>query len=107
MDGPKNTKTFSVKCEQIPLNPTFCLIYYKGEGQTFDKLIVDLHKLVDNMALTMHNICVILFHLWSIEVLVILWDIWIEDIQNINFWKGPMKYMFWQFDSEKKLKNVS
>jgi hypothetical protein len=59
------------------------------------------------MALTMHNICVILFHLWSIEVLVILWDIWIEDIQNINFWKGPMKYMFWQFDSEKKLKNVS
>ncbi len=63
MDAPKNTKIFSIKCEQIPLNPTFCLTYYKGEGQTFDKLIVDLHKLVDNMAIIVHNICVILFHL--------------------------------------------
>jgi hypothetical protein len=63
MDGPKNMKTFSIKCEQIPLNPTFCLTYYKGQGQTFDKLIVDLDKHVDNMALTMHNICVTLFHL--------------------------------------------
>jgi hypothetical protein len=59
----KIQKIFSIKCEQIPLNPTFCLTYYKGQGQTFDKRIVDLHKLVDNMALTVRNICVILFHL--------------------------------------------
>jgi hypothetical protein len=50
MDGPKNTKTFSIKCEQIPLNPTFRLTYYKRQGPNFYKLIVDLHIHVENMA---------------------------------------------------------
>jgi hypothetical protein len=40
------------------------------------------------MALTMHNIYVILSYLQSIEGLVILQDIQIEDIQNINFQKS-------------------
>jgi hypothetical protein len=37
------------------------------------------------MALTMHNIYVILSHSQSIEGLVILQDIQMEDIQNIIF----------------------
>jgi hypothetical protein len=45
------------------------------------------------MALTMHNIYVIISRLQSIEGLVILRDIQIEDIQNINFREGAMKYM--------------
>ncbi len=66
---------------------------YKAQGQTFDKRNVDLYKPLDHMALTMHNIYVILLHLRSIEGLVILRDIQIEDIQNINFREGAMKYM--------------
>jgi len=50
MDGPKNTKTFSIKYEQVPLNPTFCMTYYKGQGPNFYKLFVDLHIHVNNMA---------------------------------------------------------
>jgi hypothetical protein len=56
------------------------------------------------MALTMHNIYVILSHLQSIEGLVILQDIQIEYIQNINFHEGAMKYMNppKKFESPKK-----
>jgi hypothetical protein len=58
------------------------------------------------MALTMHNIYVIISRLQSIEGLVILRDIQIEDIQNINFREGAMKYMnppiFFESPKEKK-----
>jgi len=83
----------SIMQEQIPLNLAFCLTNYKAQGQTFDKLIVNLYNPLDHMALTMHNIYVILSRLQSMEGLVILRDIQIEDIQNINFRKGEMKYM--------------
>jgi hypothetical protein len=93
MDGPEHVLKNHIKWEQIPLTLAFCLTDYKAQGQTFDKRIVDLYKPLDHMALTMHNVYVILLHLQSIEGLVILWDIQIEDIQNINFWEGAMKYM--------------
>jgi len=54
----------------------------------------------NHMAFTMHNIYVILSHLWSIKRLVILWD-----IQNINFQKDIMKYMLAQIFFGKKEKN--
>lgn len=53
----------SIKHDQIILNPTFCLTSYKGQRQTFDKLIIDLHKPPNNTPLMMHNIYVILSHL--------------------------------------------
>jgi hypothetical protein len=93
MDGLEHVLKTSIKQDQIPLNPAFCLTNYKAQGQTFDKLIVNLYKPPNHMTLTMHNIYVILSRLQSIEGLVIMRDIQIEDIQNINFQKGSDKYM--------------
>jgi hypothetical protein len=107
MDGPEHIIKFSIKREQIPLNPIFCLIDYKGQGQTFDKLIVDLYKPQHHMASNMHNMHVILSHLRSIEGLVILRDIQIEDIQNINFQEGAMNCHKLLLKKKKKVFNDS
>ncbi len=59
-----------------------------------------MHKPPNNMPLTMHNIHFILSHLRAIEGFVILWDIKIEDIKNVNFWKGVMQYTLQQNNYE-------
>jgi ATP-dependent exoDNAse (exonuclease V) alpha subunit len=43
MDAPEHVFKKYTKWEQILLNPAFCLTDYKAQGQTYDKLIVDLY----------------------------------------------------------------
>jgi hypothetical protein len=35
-------KTFNISQYQLPFAPTFCLIDFKVQGQTFERLIIDL-----------------------------------------------------------------
>jgi len=44
-----------IKHGQISLNLLFVLTNYKRQGQTFDKLIVDLYKPPKHMTIIMHN----------------------------------------------------
>ncbi len=66
-----------------------------------------MYKPLDHMALAMHNIYIILLHLRSIEGFVILQDVQIEDIQNINFREGAIKYMNPQIKIENPNKKSS
>jgi hypothetical protein len=93
IEGPQYSKKFSIKKRQIPLSPAFCLIDYKGQGETFNNLIVDFSKPPDRNPLTMHNIYVTLSRLRSSEGLVLLRDITIEDLQKAKYRDGALEYM--------------
>jgi len=73
-----------IKHGQISLNLLFVLTNYKRQGQTFDKLIVDLYKPPKHMTIIMHNMYWLFFVHNSIEVVIIQWDIQNEDIQNTS-----------------------
>jgi hypothetical protein len=78
------SKTFSINRYQLSLALAFCLTYFKSQGQTFDHLIIDLKQSHDNVLIKMHNIDVTLSQLRSLDGLVILRDISIEDICKPN-----------------------
>jgi hypothetical protein len=59
----------------------------KTQGQTFDNLIIDLRQPLDNVHLNMHNIYVTLLCLQSIDGLIILQNITIQDICKTEFKK--------------------
>jgi hypothetical protein len=56
IQGSNTLKTFNISCYQLPLTPTFCLIDFKIQGQTFEHLVINLHQ-----PLTMCNIICIVF----------------------------------------------
>jgi hypothetical protein len=58
------------------------------QGQTFDHLIIDLKKPLDNVPINMHNIYATLSQLQSLDGLVILKDISMKDICKAKFKKG-------------------
>jgi hypothetical protein len=43
------SKTFTINRYQLPIAPTFCLAYFKTQGQAFDNLIIDLQQPLDNV----------------------------------------------------------
>jgi hypothetical protein len=49
-----------IKRRQIPLSPTFCLINYKKQGETYNNLIVDFSKPLDKNPLYTQHICYII-----------------------------------------------
>ncbi len=49
-------KKFNINQYQLPLAPTFYLIDFKFQGQTFEQLIINLHQPPDIVQLNMHNI---------------------------------------------------
>ena len=65
-------KFFKIVYTQLPLMPTFFLIDYKGQRQTYDCFIIDLKNPPDKHPLSMHNIYVTLSHLHTHEGLIIL-----------------------------------
>ncbi len=78
------SNTFCINRYQLPLALAFCLTYFKSQGQTFDHLIINLKQSHDNVPIKMHNIYVTLSQLRSLDGLVILRDISIEDICKPN-----------------------
>ncbi len=75
----------------------FLSTYFKSQGQTFDYLIIDLKQPPDNILINMHNIYVTLSWLLSLDGLIILKDISIEDICKDKFKKGHQRWQtfFW------------
>ncbi len=65
----------------------------KTQGQTFDNLIIDLWQPLDNVHLNMHNIYVTLLCLRSIDGLIILRNITIQDICKTKFKKGFLEIL--------------
>jgi predicted transglutaminase-like cysteine proteinase len=66
------------------------LTNFKAQGQTFEHLVIDLHQSPKNLQLNMHNIYVTLSCLRSLNGLVILRNITIQDIHKANFKKGSL-----------------
>ncbi len=85
------SKTITVNRYQLPIAPTFCLTYFKAQGQTFDNVIIDLWQPMDNVHLNMHNIYITLSHLRSIDGFIILQNITMQDICKASFKKGSQK----------------
>jgi hypothetical protein len=61
------SKTFNINRYQVPLAPTFCLIDFKSQRQTFDCLIIRFHQPPNIVQLNMHNIYVTLSRLHSLD----------------------------------------
>ncbi len=63
-----NTKrhTFKIQRYQLLLMLIYCLIDYKGQGQTFNHLVIDIHNATHGILL---NTCITLMKL-SIDYLV-------------------------------------
>jgi hypothetical protein len=84
IEESNTSKTSNVSQCQLPLAPTFCLTNFKAQGQTFEHLIIGLCQPPDSIQLNMH-MYVTLSCLRSINGLVILQDITIQDICKVNF----------------------
>jgi hypothetical protein len=86
------SKNFTINRYQLLLAPTFCFTNFKAQRQTFDHLIIDVCQPLDNVWLNMHNnIYITLSCLHSINGLIILRDITIQDINKTEFkFKGSI-----------------
>jgi hypothetical protein len=87
-------KTFNISQYQLPFALAFYLIDFKVQGQTFERLIIDLCQPPNNVQLNMHNIYVTLSCLPSLNGFVILQNITIQDICKVNFKKGSLEMTF-------------
>jgi hypothetical protein len=84
------SKNLTINRYQLPLAPAFCSINFKTQGQTLDHLIINLYQPLDNVQLNMHNVYVMLPRLHSINGLIIIQDITIQDINITEFKKGSI-----------------
>jgi len=87
------SKTFTINRYQLSIAPTFCLIDFKAQGQTFDNLIIDLWQPLNNVHLNMHNIYITLSPPQSMDGFIILQNITMQDICKANFKKGSLKML--------------
>jgi hypothetical protein len=85
IEESNTSKTFNVSQYQVPLAPAFCLTDFKAQGQTFEHLIIGLCQPSDSIQLNMHNMYVTFSRLRSLNGLIILQDITIQDICKVNF----------------------
>jgi hypothetical protein len=81
------SKKFNINFYKLQLKtPSFYLIDFKAQGQTFEHLVINLHQPLDSVQLNMHNIYVTLSCLDFKNGLVILQDIiTIQDIRKVHF----------------------
>ena len=86
-------KIFKLGQIQLSLMLEFCLKNYKGQGQTYDHLIIDLKTSLDKYPLSMRNIYVTLSCLHTLAGLIILQDVTFADVTNLKFNKGNIDYM--------------
>jgi hypothetical protein len=75
-------KTYIINRYQLPLALVFCLTNFKAQGQTFN---IDLRQSPNNVHLNMHHIYVTLSLLQSMDVLIILRNITMQNIRKVNF----------------------
>jgi hypothetical protein len=85
IEESNTSKTYNVSQYQLPLAPTFCLIDFKAQGQTFEHLIIGLCQPPNSIQLYMHNMYVTFSCLHFLDGLIILRDITIKDIRKVNF----------------------
>jgi hypothetical protein len=72
----------------VPFTSTFYFIDFKAQGQTFENLLIELFwQPPNNVHLNMHNIYITLSDLQSIDGLIILQNIIMQDINKTNFKK--------------------
>jgi len=87
------SKTFTINRYQLLIAPTFCLVDFKTQGQTFDNLIIDLWQPPDNVHLNVHNIYITLSPPQSIDGFIILQNITVQDVCKANFKKRSLKML--------------
>jgi hypothetical protein len=85
------SKNFTINRYQLPLASAFCFTNFKTQRQIFDHLTINVCQPSDDVRLNMHNIYITLSCLHSIDGLIILRDITIQDISKIELkFKGPI-----------------
>jgi hypothetical protein len=88
------SKTFTINRHQLPLAPTFCFTDFETQGQTIDNLIINLRQPHNNVHLNInHNIYVTLSRPRSINGLIILRNITMQDISKTNFKRRSLEML--------------